>query len=189
MNKESENNLQMVPPQVKEAFYKKIRKDSSLSVDELCQSFRREKINRPVIFVGVGTCGLAAGAGETMEQINSYLQQKQIEADVIEVGCVGLCSAEPIVDIQLPGKNRLSFQKVKKENVIQLLDDTFANKVPQGMLLGQYRSQHLQAGKIFLLLISIPFLNYNIVVFWKIAELIILLALRNILPKGVTALS
>ena len=50
----------------------------------------RKKIDLPIIFVGTGTCGLGAGAGKTLNKIHSYLSDKNINADVIEVGCIGL---------------------------------------------------------------------------------------------------
>ena len=104
---------------------------------------RRQKVAAPVIFVGTGTCGLGAGAGKTLEAIKSCLQSRNINADIVEVGCVGLCSAEPIVDIQLPGRNRVSFHAVTEDTVPMLLERVFAKEIPIESLLGQYRSNNL----------------------------------------------
>jgi NADH:ubiquinone oxidoreductase subunit E len=57
-----------------------------------------------VIYVGAGTCGLGAGADKTLAQIKAYCAAKKLDVDVTEVGCVGLCSEEPVVDVQLPGR-------------------------------------------------------------------------------------
>lgn len=108
-------------------------------------TMRREDVNRPTIFVGAGTCGLGAGAGYTLEAIKKYVAEKNIDADVLEVGCVGLCSAEPIVDIQLPGKSRLSFQEITSDKVEDLLDNALGQEIPQQYLLGQYRLDGLEA--------------------------------------------
>ena len=70
-------------------------------------ALRRDTLTRPVIFIGAGTCGLAAGAGATLKAIEKYVQDHNTEVDIVETGCVGLCSAEPIVDIQLPHRPRL----------------------------------------------------------------------------------
>ncbi|NLF26036.1 MAG: 4Fe-4S binding protein [Deltaproteobacteria bacterium] len=102
---------------------------------------RRETISRPVIFIGAGTCGLGAGAGKSISAIKQYLTDKQIEADLVEVGCIGLCSAEPLVDVQLPGKNRLSFHSVTADKVAQVLDGVFGGAVPQDLVLGQFNGQ------------------------------------------------
>ena len=58
---------------------------------------------------------------------------------MIEVGCIGLCSAEPIVDVQLPGKTRASFRSVTHEHVERLLDGVLNGKLPSEMALGQHR--------------------------------------------------
>ncbi len=102
---------------------------------------RREELTRPVVFVGTGTCGLGAGAGKTLEVIREYLQQKKADVDVVEVGCIGLCSSEPIVDVQLPGRARISFGGVTAENAADLLEAALSGQnVPSEMVLGQFRN-------------------------------------------------
>ena len=108
-------------------------------------ALRREKIAQPVIFIGTGTCGLGAGAGKTLAAIKQYLADKAVKADVVEVGCIGLCVAEPMVDIQLPGKSRVSFSKVGADGVAALLDSVLAGKIPAEGVLGQFRPQAEQA--------------------------------------------
>ncbi len=102
---------------------------------------RYEDNDKTLIFVGAGTCGLGAGAGKTLEAIRRFLKENRVDAKVIEVGCVGLCSAEPIVDIQLPGKSRLSFQNIVEDEVYSLLNSVlFKSDIPFESVLGQYRS-------------------------------------------------
>ncbi|MCF7957486.1 MAG: NADH-quinone oxidoreductase subunit NuoF [Phycisphaerae bacterium] len=106
---------------------------------------RREKMDKPVIFIGTGTCGLAAGADKTLATIQKYLEAHAIEAEIIEVGCIGLCAAEPVMDIQLPGKTRLSFENVTWEKADALLETILANKVPADGILGQHQDKGLEA--------------------------------------------
>ena len=82
---------------------------------------KRETLDKPVIFIGTGTCGLGAGAGKTLSAIKRYTEDNKIDVDIIETGCIGLCSSEPVMDIQLPGFNRLSFEKVTAEKVDDIL--------------------------------------------------------------------
>jgi len=98
---------------------------------------KREKIDKPMIYVGAGTCGLGAGAAETIAAIKAYLKTKKLDADIMEVGCIGLCAVEPIVDVQLPGKNRVSFQRVTHDRVENILDQAFSAKYDAKDLLGQ----------------------------------------------------
>jgi NADH:ubiquinone oxidoreductase subunit F (NADH-binding)/Pyruvate/2-oxoacid:ferredoxin oxidoreductase delta subunit len=99
---------------------------------------RREIVERPVIFIGTGTCGLGAGAGKTKAKAHEYLTRHSIDATIIDVGCIGLCSSEPIMDIQIPGKKRISFEKVTSDKVEDILDKIFYNEIPAHPALGQF---------------------------------------------------
>ncbi|HPF36121.1 MAG TPA: NADH-ubiquinone oxidoreductase-F iron-sulfur binding region domain-containing protein [Candidatus Krumholzibacteria bacterium] len=70
---------------------------------------RREDVDRPVIYVGTGTCGLGAGAAAVLKAVRHALADHPRDADVVEVGCLGLCAHEPMLDVQLPGRARLCF--------------------------------------------------------------------------------
>ncbi len=59
--------------------------------------------NRPkppiALLISVGTCGLAAGAGKVLAAVNNEIAERRLEnaVEVVEVGCMGLCYAEPVV--------------------------------------------------------------------------------------------
>ena len=116
-----------------------------LNTKDRIRSLRRKIIDRPVIFIGAGTCGLAAGAGKTLSAIHAYFEDRRIDVQIVEVGCIGLCSAEPLVDIQMPGKVRVSFMAVTKDKVSDLLDSVFAGNIPNEMVLGQLRDDSLES--------------------------------------------
>ena len=103
---------------------------------------RREVLTRPAIFVGTGTCGLGAGAGKSLAAVKRYLEAKSIAADIVEVGCIGLCAAEPLLDVQLPGRTRVGFQAVSQDKVEAILDAVFAGTMPKdaSLVLAQFRS-------------------------------------------------
>lgn len=110
---------------------------SSADIQNELSVLKREVIEKPIIYIGAGTCGLGAGAGETIDAVKKYLNSHQIAADVMEVGCIGLCTAEPIVDVQLPGKNRVSFRNVTEDKVEEVLDAAFANDAKKVKTIGQ----------------------------------------------------
>ena len=56
------------------------------------------------IIVGMGTCGIAAGARDTMHAIMEELAKRKIDAHVTTVGCIGMCVKEPLVDIEQAGQ-------------------------------------------------------------------------------------
>ena len=130
-------------------------------VSESCQQMRREQLEKsrrealaqPAIFVGTGTCGLGAGAGYTLQKIQNYLNDKNIAADVFEVGCVGLCVGEPIVDIQLPGRTRISYQKITEDKVDSLLDSVFDEKTVMDKIICQFNDGTALPWK------NVPFIN------------------------------
>jgi len=101
---------------------------------------RRDLVDVPVVFVGTGTCGLGAGAGKTLGAVKAWLSTNGVRADVVEVGCIGLCIAEPLLDVQLPGKCRISFSQVSAEQVGPLLEAVFAGRLPAQPALGQFRN-------------------------------------------------
>lgn len=113
----------------------------------------REKVEKPVIYLGTSTCGMVAGAGKTLRAINNYLTEKEIVAEVVEVGCIGLCSAEPILDVQLPGKARISFQRVTEDKVDYILDGVLNNEIPVEDVLYQYHQTRSEPWP------QVPFIN------------------------------
>ena len=118
-----------------------------------CARLRHEFTDKPLIFIGTGTCGRIAGAMTTLDKIEQYLEEKSIDATIIEVGCIGLCSAEPLVDIQLPGKSRLSYKNITSEKVTTILDDTFNNRVTDDYILAQFPNNNLMKWD------NVPFIN------------------------------
>ncbi len=112
----------------------------SPEIDQKLKLLRRENIEKPVIFIGAGTCGLGAGAAKTIEAVKAYTAKNQIDADILEVGCIGLCAMEPIMDIQLPGKNRIAFGNVTSDRVENILESIFHDTLSATQALYQFNS-------------------------------------------------
>jgi NADP-reducing hydrogenase subunit HndB len=75
------------------------------------------------ITVGMGTCGIAAGARETMQAILKEMDARGIDAHVATVGCIGMCSKEPLVDIDQAGKPRVTYANVHPDMVPRLIEE------------------------------------------------------------------
>ena len=110
--------------------------------DKITES-KTQLAEKPTIYVGAGTCGLGAGAGYTLEAIKKYIEDRKIDANIVEVGCIGLCAVEPMVDVQLPGKQRLCFKEVQAGDVNDVLDGAFAGTPNAEKVFGQ----HIQEGR------------------------------------------
>lgn len=93
------------------------------------------------ILVGMGTCGLAAGAQTVYDKIKEVLPKLNIEADIISTGCVGYCQKEVIVDIVKPGFPKLSYSNVTADNAEELLKSVLINgKNNTALILGKYKT-------------------------------------------------
>lgn len=87
-----------------------------------------------VITVGMGTCGQAAGAGETFHAIKNELSKRNINAELRSVGCIGMCVKEPLVDIQLPGEPRVTYANVTPAQVPRIMEE----HVLQGEVINEW---------------------------------------------------
>jgi len=75
------------------------------------------------ITVGMGTCGISAGAREVVRAIQAELDAKEIEAQVRAVGCIGMCHMEPLVDIQQGDGPRFTYAKVTPKKVKRIIEE------------------------------------------------------------------
>mgnify|MGYP000129693878 CR=1 FL=1 len=98
--------------------------DLRLSVLE---HLNNRRANQAVVLIGMGTCGIAAGASEVAEAMRKELAQRNLNVKVIGVGCIGMCVKEPLVDIQLPGRPRVTYANVKTDMVPHLVEEHLVN--------------------------------------------------------------
>jgi NADH:ubiquinone oxidoreductase subunit F (NADH-binding)/(2Fe-2S) ferredoxin len=84
-----------------------------------------------LIHVGTSTCGRAVGAKKVLDHIQGELEHRNIEAQVMEVGCIGLCGFEPLVTIAKPGKPPIFYNNVTGETASQIISDYVVNDNPR----------------------------------------------------------
>jgi NADH:ubiquinone oxidoreductase subunit F (NADH-binding)/Pyruvate/2-oxoacid:ferredoxin oxidoreductase delta subunit/(2Fe-2S) ferredoxin len=98
-----------------------------------------EEHDLPIIIIGMGTCGLASGAAKVKEAIEAELKKLNIDAIIEGTGCIGYCAVEPIVDIKLPGKDRISYQEITVKDVSRFINTTLVDKeVYKEKILGSH---------------------------------------------------
>jgi NADH:ubiquinone oxidoreductase subunit F (NADH-binding)/(2Fe-2S) ferredoxin len=113
--------------------------ESKRRLDAFKKELLLEEHDRPVILVGMGTCGLANGAQKVFEAIKAELAARNIQAEVVATGCVGYCAREIIVDIKMPGHGRVSYAEVKVEDVPLIIEKTMVDKsIVTEKVLGVY---------------------------------------------------
>ena len=87
----------------------------------------RNSNSRAIIYIGTASCGRAAGALETLQAIKDTLQDLGKEARIIEVGCIGPCYLEPLMDVALPGMPRVCYANVTPAKARQILTACLTN--------------------------------------------------------------
>jgi NADH-quinone oxidoreductase subunit F len=102
--------------------------------------------DRPWVRVGTALCGKAAGCDEVLAALDSSLQRHGISAQVSQVGCLGLCFAEPLVDVQLPGGPRVFYGNVTPETSEEIVSSHLAQGRPVDHLALGYLGQEGMEG-------------------------------------------
>ncbi|MCW8849761.1 MAG: NADH-quinone oxidoreductase subunit F, partial [Melioribacteraceae bacterium] len=107
----------------------------------LTKLLKYEAHEYPIIFIGMGTCGLASGAEKVKQAIQSELTKNNLNAVIVPTGCIGYCAKEVIVDIKLPDESRIAYCEVTAKDVPTLIRKTIIEQdVYRDKLLGSHKS-------------------------------------------------
>lgn len=97
---------------------KRIREEA-LKKQELKSSSGQKQI-----IVGMGTCGIAAGARDTMKAILEKIEKDSVSGLVVtQTGCIGICEMEPIVQVQIGDSPKVTYGKVTKDIAARIIDE------------------------------------------------------------------
>ena len=84
----------------------------------------RASAGRAQVVVGMGTCGIAAGARETMKAVLDEIEARQITGVVVtQTGCIGKCEWEPIVEVLVGNEPKVLYGKVSPERVRRIMQE------------------------------------------------------------------
>lgn len=75
------------------------------------------------IKVGMNTCGIASGAAEIYEALRRVIEEKNIPLKLKETGCLGMCYAEPIVEVKIADSPAVLYENVNKEKVSSIVEN------------------------------------------------------------------
>jgi NADP-reducing hydrogenase subunit HndB len=95
--------------------------------ESLKKDYQYRLAEEATLTVGMGTCGLAAGAGETFQAVHRELAKRELSARVRSVGCIGMCVKEPLLDVQLPGQPRITYANVTPARVVRIIEEHLVN--------------------------------------------------------------
>jgi len=76
------------------------------------------------VTVAMGTCGIAAGARETMKAVLETIETDSLPGIIVtQTGCIGLCEWEPIVQVTIGDQPKVTYGKVTPERAQQILKE------------------------------------------------------------------
>ncbi|MBQ8503247.1 MAG: (2Fe-2S) ferredoxin domain-containing protein [Clostridia bacterium] len=83
------------------------------------------------IVVGMATCGIAAGARPIMAKFVDEIAKRNLQnVTVAQTGCIGMCQYEPIAEVLVPGKEKVTYVQLTEEKVAKIIVDHVVNGKP-----------------------------------------------------------
>ncbi len=84
---------------------------------------QRETLEKGIhVLVGTATCGRAAGALDVIDAFKNELVRQGIDVPIIQVGCIGLCYAEPLIIVSKPESLRVVYHNITPDLVPRLVE-------------------------------------------------------------------
>ena len=90
---------------------------------------RKENPNAAKVLVGMATCGIAAGARPVLNAFTEEIAKRGLteSVTVTQTGCIGICQYEPVVEVEIPGEEKVTYVKVAPEMVARIVNDHLVN--------------------------------------------------------------
>ena len=83
------------------------------------------------VIVAMGTCGIAAGARDTMKSVLNFIETNNLSGvSVTQTGCIGMCEQEPILQVVIGENPKVTYGKVNVEVAEQILKQHVQNGLP-----------------------------------------------------------
>lgn len=80
------------------------------------------------VVVGMATCGIAAGARPVMTAFLDEIEKHNLHnVTVAQTGCIGVCRLEPIVEVYVPGEEKVTYVKMKPDMVSAIVNEHLVN--------------------------------------------------------------
>ena len=94
-------------------------------------NLRRDSTDDTRVLVGMATCGIAAGARPVLAAFLEEANKRQVkDVMVTQTGCIGICKLEPIVEVIVPGHDKVTYVKMTPEKVARVVVEHLVNGRP-----------------------------------------------------------
>ena len=82
------------------------------------------------IHIGTASCGIAAGAADTLKTLNGLVASHKLTSiHISQTGCIGLCALEPIVQVQAPNQAPVTYGKVTPQIARRIIQEHIINGI------------------------------------------------------------
>ena len=83
------------------------------------------------VVIGMATCGIAAGARPVLKAFTDEISKRELQGvTVAQTGCIGMCRLEPIVEVTLPGEEKVTYVHMTPEKAARVVAEHIVNKQP-----------------------------------------------------------
>lgn len=83
------------------------------------------------VVIGMATCGIAAGARPVLKAFTDEISKRELQGvTVAQTGCIGMCRLEPIVEVTLPGEEKVTYVHMTPEKAARVVAEHIVNKKP-----------------------------------------------------------
>jgi len=80
------------------------------------------------IVVGMATCGIAAGARPVLNALFDEVAKRNLDNVLVsQTGCIGVCRFEPMVEVYVPGEEKVTYVEVTPEKAVQIVSEHVVN--------------------------------------------------------------
>ena len=92
-------------------------------------NLRKEDADAIRVVVGMATCGIAAGARPVLSAFVEEVNKRGLQnVQVAQTGCIGVCRLEPVVEIYVPGQEKVTYVKMTADKVPTIVAQHIVNK-------------------------------------------------------------
>ena len=94
---------------------------------------------RTRIIIGMGTCGIAAGARAILDAVMKELETRGLKDVTVETtGCIGMCQEEPLLDVIRQGESRITYGNVSPGDVSRIIAEHVVNgQIVDSLVIGR----------------------------------------------------
>ena len=94
-------------------------------------NLRKDREDGIRVVVGMATCGIAAGARPVLNAFLQEIDKRNLSnVTVTQTGCIGMCRLEPIVEVFVPGQEKVTYVKMTEEKAARVVAEHIINNNP-----------------------------------------------------------